>query len=157
VATKEVLQQTLRETAVMLGLQLSSDDEEGDAWFLVFDENTMFNIQHAASQQRIVIVGGIAEVPEAARVRVYEVLLQYNSMWAETGGVRTALDGLPGQAIMMLELSDDGLTPIRLAAVLANMADIQRAWRRILLAADDGALLEQAEQDGLASTLMLRV
>lgn len=155
----EWMQDTLLETSRLLGLQAMAALEERDAWLLRFDDETMLELVCDATEARVVIEGPIADVATHAREKIFEILLHYNYLWAETGGTRMALNGMPGQAVMLFELPSDGLTAARLSDVLSNMATSQRAWRQILHAigtqAADGDIAARDAAD-IAEQLMRR-
>lgn len=122
----------VREAAALAGPAPVSAYDDRAAWLVDLDGESLFDLEYDAVQGRMVIAGGICDVPEAARPAVYQALLQYNYIWTETGGLRMALDGMPGQAVLMHELAVQGLGPQRLCEVLGNMARVQRAWRTLL-------------------------
>ncbi len=131
-SSRQTVQALIAETAPLLELASVTAYDDRDAWLLAFDDETMLDIEHDAVEDRLVIAGGIWVVADAARLAVYEMLLQYNYLWTETGGLRMALDGLPGQVVLMFELPVSGIGASRLSRVLDKMAGIQRTWRQAL-------------------------
>lgn len=103
-----------------------------DAWFVELGDGSAFDIEYDGRCHRFVICVSICEVPDQARLQIYEALLQYNFLWPQSGGLRMAIDGTPGQVVMLLDLPLTSLESSRLALALENMADIQRSWREII-------------------------
>ncbi len=132
-ASKDSIHCMMQEIGPLLGLREVSAYTDRDAWALAFDEATHFDCEFESGLNRLVISGAIAEVPEGSRLAVYEILLQYNAAWTESGGVRMAVDGAQGHALMLFDLPAADLHVGLLAEVLTNMAGIQRAWREILI------------------------
>ncbi len=130
--SKEIVHHLVAETAGMLQAGRVKACEERDAWLLALDGETMLDIEFDSVEDRLIITGDVCEVAEPARPLVYEMLLQYNYLWTETGGVRMALGGGPGNVVMMFELPAVGLQPSRLCHALNNMAHSQRAWQHVL-------------------------
>lgn len=130
--SKESVHQLMREIGPLLDLREVSAFEERDAWLVAFEAGPVFEIDYDAGLNRVVITAVVAEVAEHARLRIYEILLQYNYVWTETGGVRMALDGSPGKVVMMFELPAAELHLSMLAEVLTNLAQIRGAWCQVL-------------------------
>ncbi|MDF2463384.1 MAG: hypothetical protein K0Q43_1619 [Ramlibacter sp.] len=128
----------LKEAAGLLGLQSSSHDDESGAWRFTFDSETRFDIEPNAEAGTIVIQADIAAVADDARSQLYEMLLQYNYLWTQTGGVRMALGRVPGPVVMMFEMPAAELEVSRICGVLANMTHVLQAWREILRERQDG-------------------
>ncbi len=123
----------MREIGTLLELREVFAYQGSDAWGLAFDAQTRFDAEYEPVLNRLVLSAPIAGVPQGSRLALYEILLQYNAAWTETGGARMALDGESGDVVMLFDLPAADLHLGLLAQVLANLAGIQRAWREILL------------------------
>ena len=158
--TKEQVHQLIHESASGLELLQLSTRHDRDAWLIEFDEETTIDVEFDAEADRLVLAAGVLEVPEAKRSSIYEMLLQFNFLWPQTGGVRMALDGMPGQVVMLFDLPDPAMGCTQFRRVLTNMAILQRSWRRILReigsAAADGAPSVGEDFRDAAGQLMLR-
>jgi hypothetical protein len=130
--TREQVHQLIHESAAGLDVLELSTRHDRDAWLLEFDEETTIDVEFDAEADRLVLAAGVLEVPEARRSSIYELLLQFNFLWPQTGGVRMALDGMPGQVVMLFDLPDPTMGCTQLRRVLTNIAILQRSWRRIL-------------------------
>ena len=122
----------MREIGPLMDLQQVSAYDSGQDWLLAVDAQTRFDAQYDPALNRLVLSGVIAPVPPQSRLAIYEILLQYNAAWIETGGVRMALDQRTSDIVMLLDLPAADLHAGLLAQVLANMAGVQTAWRQIL-------------------------
>ena len=139
------------EAALMLGNSEAIADANRPAWFVTLEGDCVFDIEYDDAQARVVVTSVVAEVPAAARQHVYEMLLQYNYLWTDTGGLRMALAGTPGPVVMMVEMAVPGLAPAWLCRVLTNMRNALHAWRQALgsvPAADIGAEIPMQAQEG---------
>ncbi|HTH79934.1 MAG TPA: type III secretion system chaperone [Ramlibacter sp.] len=122
----------LSEALQVLNLPPASAHEGASAWHVAFDGVQSLDIEYDNAMRRIVVSGYLCEVAEESRFEMYEILLQYNFVWSETGGVRMALDASTKQAVIMFEAAVAELDTSRLASLLSNMADAQRVWTEIL-------------------------
>ncbi len=131
---KQTIHQLILEAADELGRPARSVRacETREAWEFTIAPGIILDIEIDRTEDRLIFTGDVCEVPEASRSIMYEVLLQYNYLWTETGGVRMALGDTAGQVVMMFELPLAGLQTPRLMHALANMGHSQRAWRQIL-------------------------
>jgi hypothetical protein len=74
-----------------------------------------------------------AGLPRAGfRPRLYELMLQYNARWRETGGTRVVLDGPEGAVVVACDIPASGLDVSRLSTVIRNFRSVLDGWRRIV-------------------------
>jgi hypothetical protein len=124
----------IREAAELLGAQSATTQEATGVWRLVLDADAVIDIEFNPHAGTIVLQADVASVPRAARLQVYELLLQYNYLWLQSGGIRMALASLPGPVAMMLELPLADLDVSRVCGALTSVAQTRRTWRDVLLA-----------------------
>jgi hypothetical protein len=105
---------------------------ETHAWHIALDESSGLDIEYDDAQDRFVITADVGKVAPSTRLASYGILLQYNHLWSETGGVRMALDGSTDQVLAMLDAPLAQLDASRFAAVLASMASVRRTWAQVL-------------------------
>lgn len=102
-------------------------------------------LEHDAAGGRLMMTATIgAPRPESA-LRLYELLLSYNLLWRDTGGIRMALLGAGGEAVQMADLTLAGLTAADLAGTLSGFARRAGAWRLVLASEEPAAALSAAE------------
>lgn len=134
--SKYIAHLALSEAAARLRLNFLQTSDNEDAWRLTFTDGSVFDVEYDHAVHRIIIQGEVGEVADSARMRIYEILLQYNYLWSYTGGIRMALDGMPGQVVVMFELPAADLEVSRVSSALSNLVEIKRAWREILQSTD---------------------
>ena len=120
--------------------------DDRPAWLVVLGDGSMLDVEYDPRTERLVFTGAIHDMQDLRRIDIYEMFLQYNYLWPETGGVRVALDGNPGQALLMVDKPVLGLGAAVLARLLQQLSAMLSAWREILGAA---AAPEQADLAGL--------
>lgn len=128
-------QQAVHDLMAQIGpvLELAQVTEFADdaSWRLVFDADTQMDIEYDPQGERLMITGNLAAEPQN-REKAFEALLRYNYLWTAHGGVRAALDGVPGKLVLMLEMPTARLEMSHLCAVLQNFRTVIDGWRAIL-------------------------
>jgi hypothetical protein len=81
------------------------------------------------TDERIMLSIELGRPPDASRQRIYELLLLYNHGWAETGGVRMALDSPGGTIVQLFETGAADLDLIGLRNVVTGFVELARHWR----------------------------
>jgi len=99
------------------------------SWALFFDESTRLDVDYDEARSRAVVEGVVGAVEEHARLRVHTMLLQYNYLWRQHGGVRAALEGAPGDLVLLLDLPPNVDLPT-LCGILQNFRNVVEEWRR---------------------------
>ena len=134
-AGKQHAQALMRAIGPQLDLLEVTEFEDGKVWTLVVDETTVLFADYDDAHNRLVLSADVAQAPEAGRLQLYELLLQYNNQWSETGGLRMALD--PGGGVVQLfELPVTDLDLVGLQTVVTRFVDVLGAWREIVSRAD---------------------
>lgn len=128
-------QQAVHDLIVLVGPTLDlaqvTEFEEDAAWRLVFDESIWVDLEYDDEGDRLILTGMVGAVAEAARARAYEALLRYNYLTTEHG-VRAALDGAPGDVVLMVEMpAADADLPL-LCQVLRDFRVVVEGWREAL-------------------------
>ena len=108
--------------------QVSVFDGERE-WALVVDAATVVHVDYIETDERIMLSIELGQPPEASRHRIYELLLLYNHGWAETGGVRMALESPGGIIVQFFETGAADLDLIGLRNVVAGFVELARHWR----------------------------
>lgn len=144
---KAQLHRLMAEIGPLLELQEVTEFEAEDLWTLVVDADTVLFLDYQATPERLVL-SAEAGVPAEAGREFYATLLQYNNQWAETGGVRLALDGPEGGVVQIVDLALAGLDLSQLQTTLMGFLATLRAWREIV--AQAGAGRADTAEPGLA-------
>ena len=102
-----------------------------DRWELLIQPDVEFLAEFDRQQQSLVITAEVAIPAAKDLLPVYEALLQFNQMRAETGGVTMSLstEGIVEQSF---RLNVAVLEPHVLQHVLENLAEKVLMWRSVL-------------------------
>jgi hypothetical protein len=120
-----------------------------DTWLVVLDDarQTEVVLDLDQAQGKLTLSMDVAQVQSERRLQTYETLLMVNYLWAETGGVRFALDGPGGQLVQLFDLFVEALDAPRLMDVIVNFAASGNQWQDRL--AGGGLVAEgPSESDG---------
>jgi hypothetical protein len=128
-----------------LGPQTANIDavvQNGDStWAVQFDNDAVVFLEWDEQPPRLVLSSELGKIAESRQLEVLRLLLSYNLLWRDTGGVKTALGGPDGAAMLLYECSADSLTLGMLQTVLENFCNSAEIWRRYIEQGptDDGA------------------
>ena len=128
----QAIHELMAQAGPVLELEQVTEFAEDAAWALAFDRETQIDVEYDEAGARLVLTGNVGAVPEHARAKAYEALLQYTYIWTEHGGVRAALDPLNALVVLMVELPVAGLEISRLASVVQNFRGAIEGWRGVL-------------------------
>src|SRR6185503_5079358 len=81
-----------------------------DSWVVRF-ETVDVEIGVDADRKRLILVTTLGVPAADRRLAVLEVLMAYNFLVRETGGVRVAMTGVAGDIVQMVDIGLDGLLP----------------------------------------------
>jgi hypothetical protein len=130
-----------------IGQQMDLDEvvefEEDNLWVLAFPGDLVVEINYVGAQNRIYLAANLGKPAEERETEFYKLLLQYNYLWEETGGARTALDSSDGEVFLVVDLPAD-LEFTELQACLGNLRETVPSWRSLLSQTSKGAQEEAA-------------
>jgi hypothetical protein len=106
--------------------------EQDDLWTLVAGDGTVLFVDYEPKDQRLWLSADVCVPLPGDRLQLYELILQYNARWQQTGGVRLALDGPEGGIVQAYDLPAAGLDLHRLQNVVSNFRQTLDAWREIV-------------------------
>lgn len=137
-------QQTIHNLMMQLGpvfkLHQVTEFAEDLSWHIVIDESTRMDIEFDEKGDRLILTADVAAVKMQAREKTFELLLRYNYLTTEHGGVRAALDGTPGRVVLMVEMPCCNLEISRLCCVLQNLRTVVDGWRTVLVSIASGVI-----------------
>ena len=107
--------------------------EREDLWVLTAGDGVVLFAEYQPDDRRLWLSTDVCE-PPGERLVLYDLILQYNARWKETGGVRLALDGPEGSVVLAYDLPVAGLDLPRLQTVIRNFRDTLDGWRTIVAA-----------------------
>jgi len=126
-------------------------DESNLAWSFVFPDGLVLAMDLDEEEGRITFSAEVDEARADRSAQTLELLLRYNYLWHETGGVRMALDGEGGQVLMIYDFSAAELDLPKFVSVLESLADKARAWKQAL--ASNGAPQAEVPESGDAQLM----
>jgi hypothetical protein len=122
----------------VLDLQQVTEFAEDQAWCLVFDTSTRVDVDYDEHGDRLVLTANVATVEAHAQAKSFEALLRYNYLWTQHGGVRAALDGAPGNVVVMIETPASGLEISKLCSIVQGFRATVDGWRGVLASIASG-------------------
>lgn len=102
---------------------------EESLWTIQFEDNSALLVQWANTPERLVLSATLGRAQAEQQLALYEILLSYNLLWQETGGVRIGMDGAQGELTMIYDFFADSLSTSTLLTVVLNLANLARVWR----------------------------
>ena len=124
----------LTELGPELGVLEIAAFEDQQSWAIAVDDDTeeMLTLDYDAAAGKLFITAELGAPPSDRLLASYEFLLQYNLFWADTGGLRMALDGPGGNVVQMYDLPLQGLTAQQLGAVIGSFIARMRLMKGML-------------------------
>src|SRR4051794_19481209 len=114
-------------------------DQDGEgSWAVTFDDEAVVVLGFDPVQQKLLLSTELGAPEDGQRLRVYETVLSYNLLQAETGGVMMGLGGAHGQVVQMCGISAGVLDHATLTRALEAFAGLARSWRRFVAAPPEG-------------------
>jgi len=129
----EQIQQLIEEIGPELNVQGVLQIAE-DHWALVYDEQTIVEITHAAERKCLTLRVELGDADPENQLDTYRSMLAYSARSEETGGIRIALDSPYGSLVQILDLFTEELEGFTLITVLANFVETARTWQALLAA-----------------------
>jgi hypothetical protein len=142
----QTVHELIAQVGPVLDLRQVTEFAEDRTWCLVFDASTGIDVDYDERGDRLVLTANVAAVAGHAQAKSFEALLRYNYLWTEHGGVRAALDGSPGNVVLMIETPASGLEISKLCNILQGFRAAVEGWRGVLASIASG----RAASDTLA-------
>jgi hypothetical protein len=137
--------EALQSLMKLLGPQTPGIDavvqNEDRTWALQFDDASVVFLEWDEQPPRLVISAELGKIEEGRQLDVMRMLLSYNLLWRDTGGVKFAMGGPDGGAMLLYEWHSGEAVLSELQTVLQNFRDIAGAWRRYV---ESGGAVEEA-------------
>ena len=126
------LQQTMADVGPLVE-DIELIQQLGDnRWLVIFDEESAIEIEFDEVANKLTFSAVLAAVEEGNETDIYQLLLRYNYLWRETGGIRMALDGTNDQVVMLFDLFQPEVAKATLATVIGNLQDAALMWRQAI-------------------------
>ena len=105
---------------------------EPDHWVLFFDEQSAVHLEHLPDEGKAVLSAELGRALPGAEAATYQLLLQVNTLWRETGGLHMALDAGDGELTQVYDIALVGLDRDALARRVRNFATAAHGWREVI-------------------------
>ncbi|MEZ5582383.1 MAG: type III secretion system chaperone [Candidatus Competibacteraceae bacterium] len=128
----ERMRTLMTELGPLLELEEVTEFTEDQSFGLLVDDDTPITADYDEAHSRILLSAEVAAPPEDKRHAVYEMLLQYNLLWFETGGLHMALDGPAGSVVQMMVIPATDLNITTFGSILSRFIESLKAWRMVI-------------------------
>lgn len=134
-ASYEEINQMLAEIGPEMEVVEISAFEESQSWLIALDEDTedALALHCVEPMGKLVFAVDLGAPPEGKEAKTHEYLLAYNSAWADTDGVRMALDMDSGGIVQLYDLPLHALTADLLGSVIGNFLQLMVTMRAIVI------------------------
>lgn len=126
----ETIHRLMTEIGPLLDLAEVVSFPEQCLWTLTLDNGAVVECELEASGERLLCSMEAGELVDEADMRL---MLQYNLLWSQTGGMHFALAG--GTAMLLRELPSAALDLPTLSAAVVDLQEQASVWRQIFSAA----------------------
>ena len=130
---QELVHQLMCDIGGTLSVQQITASHKLDSWQVVFDADTVFDLEYDGALERVVFSSRVGRLQAEHRLQTCELLLKVNFGWRQTGGVRMALDWRSDDVVMMFEMPVATMRLSLLGTALTNLVGKHRLWRQMLL------------------------
>ena len=110
--------------------------EAENGWAIVCDDDTSIDIECDEVGNRLTFVVPLVPIAEENQTETYRMLLTYNLLWRENGGIHMAIDD-ENNALLLADIFHVDLTAEALVAVVESLIDATRGWNEVLENAAD--------------------
>ena len=101
-------------------------------WALQFEGGAIVLMEYGHEPERLVMSTELGEPAPERRLETCQLLLSYNLLWQETGGLKTALGGPEGGAMLLFEWFSAAPQLQELQQRLEHFCHIAAAWRNYI-------------------------
>ena len=108
------------------------DQEDDDRWILALGEEQDMFVDFDQQASKLTFSIEVGQPPEELRLRAYEMLLAYNYLWEDSGGLRMALDSPEGSVVMAYDTFDLDMDVSALSALIDKLMEAAEGWRDVI-------------------------
>lgn len=139
----------MKEVGPLLQLQEILQSTEEASWSLEWTDGVVVTADHDEEEERVTLSAHVGKMPDQRVAELALLLLRYNVLWRETGGIRL---GLQDQDIVqMFDFSAPGVSLPVLCHILTDFAEKARVWSQLVENHQHGGLSSGHIHDGLDS------
>ncbi len=120
----------MKEVGSILQLQEVLQSAEEASWSLEWTDGVVVACDYDAEEERVTLSGYVGEMPEQGSADLALLMLRYNALWHETGGLRLGLE--EQNIVLVFDFFAPGLEMPALGHVLEDFAERARVWSRLV-------------------------
>jgi len=103
-----------------------------DQWLVVYDDDTAVEIECDETGNKLVFSMSLGPVSDQRKKLLHEVMLTWNYLYHDTGGMRLAVEGAEGNVVLLVDLCHLDIDVGTLAGFLEAFVETGRGWREVL-------------------------
>ncbi len=134
----------MKEIGPLLQLQEVLQSTEEPSWSLQWEDGAVVTADYDEEEERVTLSSHVGTMPEQGAGELALLLLRYNALWQETGGVRLGLEDC--DIVQMFDFPAPGMDSPVLCHILTDFADKARIWN---------GLVENHQHAGFSTTSSL--
>eukprot|EP01037_Dinobryon_pediforme_P021554 gene21554-22449_t len=127
-STVDTVRQLLADAAAQADIIDTVVEGEGARFEIGLTDNGSILVEFDPGSGRLMLTTAIGQPPAERRAEVLELLMSYNALWLETGGVRAASGGRDEPMLLMIDVFVFGLSADQIARLVENFAGRARLW-----------------------------
>lgn len=116
-------------------------NHDDQIWTLIFDDEQEIDIQYLESQETLLISSAMTVDERDNEQQLFKLLLEYNFLYKDTGGVQFALN--PGNSDVILQVSTQLNVDIsQLANLILQLKELTISWSEFIRDRDETSAVE---------------
>lgn len=127
----------------LTGLELNAESRAA----LRFDEKITVNFQQSGAGNELILYTDLGEIPSERHALMLEAMLRGNLFWQGTRGATLALQGDPGQAVLMLEVDAGPSSAPEFRIILDQFVNTAEAWQEFIRGEGEFASIENESEE----------
>lgn len=127
----------MEEIGPLLQLHEVLASSEGPSWSLQWDDGLVVIADYDDDDQRVTLTAHVGAMPTENSHELADLILRFNGLWYETGGLRLGLDDV--NIVQIYDLFAVNLDSPTLCTLVTRFAEKARAWIRIVESHDSSA------------------
>ena len=125
-----------------------------NGWLIVLDDKRLIDIEFDPVMNRILLSCLVGHIDESHHELTYRQLLQYNTLWLVTGGLRFSLSDNPNEVMLMLELPVPALEVQLFYTAIQNFIEVGSCWSTIITRKIEAGSGGDVQADDLSCSLI---
>lgn len=148
----QLVHEVMSQIGPILDLAEVNESTEIPVWTLVWDDGTLVLAEYDEETRRITLSADVGAVPETGFMEFASMLLQYNGLRQQTGGI--SMGTTEGRVLQMYDMSVTDLEVTALAGILASFVEKAISWEAVVANAASGMVASPNGPPGEADMLI---